>query len=217
MRFLTNKKVHRNITYWDINAAGPTLLKHLYNIDLMYLDKQERNIRFGELQKENSSLKIVPEVLRRYTKTLAEVTHSIGYTLDSVLSHDDVRSYPFVRDSIFTFKSECEFQLLIIDSTFKNYIAFTKTNDVVIKGIVKNYLPAAIVKKFFDVGIFDLRKYKLWFRNCNYTNFLIGNTIVIDGKRIELKSTNITIEPDREFYWKKILPFIFTTRQEVIL
>ncbi len=214
MQFLTKEHIYYNVYYWDIKAAGPSLLNHLYGINLLYLDKEQRNIRYGELQKEENKLKIIPEILRRYTKNIALRNDAIAYTLDSVITKKNILSDIFVSKSCFTFKEDYHFSIMIIDENYKNYIAITNDNKVIIKGIIKNYLSEKLILQFLTKGIVNFSRFKQWFKITNYKTFLIDNSIIINGKKIDLTNTNIAVDPDREFYWKYLLEFIFIFRQE---
>ena len=208
MNIITDSLVNFNVKYWDIRAAGPTVLNELYGINLLDKEKEERNILYGKLQKQNAKIKIIPKLLLLYSELIAKRNKGILYTLDSVITRFDIRKDPLVESSYFTYHLQYDFQLIVISRRKNGYIGLTKKNEVVIKGEDKHFISKKIAFKLLTTGISNLEKFKQWFKRCSYKNFVVDNKLVLNNKIVEIKS-DYDFEPNREFYWIKILPYVY--------
>lgn len=210
MYITSNRYTYFNVKYYDITAAGPTLLKSLFNIDITNLPKPERNIKYGNLMRENEKYKVISKILLSFNKLICNRNNGILYTTDSVISQNDIRKDTYVKSSIYNYKVQYDFMVLVVSYKNNGYIGLTRNDEVIVKGTLKQYISKTLARKLLTVGLENLQKFKLWLKRCKVKDLSVNNYVVIDGKLTELVSENssVKIEPDREFYYRQSLQFV---------
>jgi hypothetical protein len=217
MNILTSDYIYNNMFYYDIKSAGPTILKYITNnkIDLLNLEKTERNIKYGKLMKENEYYKIASKLMFSVNKFVCYLYDGIIYTPDSIITNRIIKDDKIIKSLVINYECKYHFNLLIINKNKNSYIAITNDNKVIIKGELKNYLNEFLVEKLIDFCLNKinwLEKFKQWFKNLNdNTYFLIQNKyLFIDDKKIEIENINLlqTYKVNKLIYWNSLLTLI---------
>ena len=213
MYIITNVLVHHDVSYFDINAAGPTLVEHLDLVpkgQLTKKEKQIRNIEYGKLIKKLGINQLIPNILFSYTKLLCFDVNGVLYTQDSVVCNK--LESVLVDRSIFTFKRVWTASTLIIDKNRKSYIAQTD-NGIIIKG---NEMPVKLVEKFFQLISNDsnwLRSFKFLFPKFDIEYFVTNKDRIFLYDRIleDINDTKLLKsfknKINLNYYWSKFLPY----------
>lgn len=208
MWIVANKLVFTEpYTYYDIKAAGPTLLKHLTGIDLLDLPKTTRNIKYGKLLIQLGLQDYIPFLLRTYCKLICQYTNGILYTQDSVITLHNPEDF---LPSIFSFHKEWTSSLLVIAHNRKSYVCWTTNNKVVVKG---DELPIGCLSKlytFMSRSTNWLYEYKMWFLNASPQEFITNKQrLILKDKIVDNVATPSLFEGlvDKEIYWRKLLPY----------
>jgi len=220
MKIVTNKLAFNTpFTYYDINAAGPTLYAHLFDDDhlLKVENKQQRNVLFGKKIKEKGVSRYLPFILYSFSKLICYEMDGIIYTQDSVVINKNINDSIFAKNSIFTFKKSWISKLLVIHKNKKSYFAICENNKIIIKG---DDLPLGILKHlylFFNEYKQWMYYFKLWFLNAEPVMFVTNKQKLYLKNNVIINNVN-TMEPkilqyykskiNYDFYWLKILPYI---------
>lgn len=217
MNILTSDYIYNNMFYYDIKSAGPTILKYITNnkIDLLNLEKTERNIKYGKLMKENEYYKIASKLMFSVNKFVCHFYDGIIYTPDSIITNRIIKDDKIIKSLVISYECKYHFNLLIINKNKNSYIAITNDNKIIIKGELKNYLNEFLVEKLVDFCLNKINwldKFKQWFKNLNdNTYFLIQNKyLFIDDKKIEIENINLlqTYKVNKLIYWNSLLTLI---------
>lgn len=214
MYFTTDILVHTFVTYYDIQAAGPTLVDFIFKSNLKGTsDKHKRNIQYGLFLKSKNIETYIPYVLKTFCKLLCLKYNGVLYTVDSVVCSRDITTSSIVKMSCFSFREIWHADLLIIHKLKKAYIAFTNNNQVVIKG---DELPIGVLQKLRHILHTCSRdNWLLVFKKSflKYTPDLFitnkGNLYTTEGVlcvRIPELFKNKQI--NYQLYWRKLLPYI---------
>jgi len=208
MWILTDKLVFvEPYTYYDIVAAGPTLLKHLTGLDLLSLPKTTRNINYGKLLVKLGLQDYIPFLLRSYCKYLCYQVNGILYTQDSVVTLHNPQE---VLPTIFTFRKEWTSSLLVIAHNRKSYICWTTEGQVIVKG---DELPVGCLNKLYTFIVRSsnwLYEYKMWFLEARAEEFVTNKRrLILKDKVVDEVSVPSLFEGlvDKEVYWRKLLPY----------
>jgi hypothetical protein len=204
------------MNYYDISSAGPTALKQFSGIDLLSIpDKLDRNIQYGKIMKSNEKYKFIPNTLLNVSRILCKEYNGILYSQDSFVTNKKIELGEIVNQTIFNFKKNYFFVVLIINRTFDTYIALTDKDEVVIKGKYKKYIPeklaSMLLKKF--TGESDwLTKFKSWFKYLNNNKYYLSNNkyLLTTTGLVEVTKESLleTYDVDKLMYWNYLLSFI---------
>jgi len=211
MNIITEKSVHFWVKNYDINRAGPTLLKHLSNIDLTQIeDKQERNIQYGNLLRDQSNLKVVPSVLRAFISRLAYESGAVAYTPDSVITKNNIMEHPLVKRSVYSFKVEWSATHLVVSKDKKSYIALLANGDVLIKGQASKDISPKLVEHIFRLFELKLSSFKSSFLRLPTSVFAVNNIVIVGDESYKVNDfETFDLEVNHEYYWRKCLQFIY--------
>jgi hypothetical protein len=211
MNIITEKSVHFWVKNYDINRAGPTLLKHLANIDLTQMeDKQERNIRYGNLLRDQENLKVVPSVLRAFISRLAYESGAVAYTPDSVITKTDIMQHPLVKRSVYSFKVEWSATHLVVSKDKKSYITLLSNGDVLIKGMASKDISQKLAEHIFRLFEMKLSSFKSSFLRLSPSVFAINNTVIVGNEICKINDfKTFDLPVNYEYYWRKCLQFIY--------
>ena len=215
MKILTSRYIHFNVKYYDINMAGPTLLKYLYDIDLTNIEnKERRNIEYGLLIKQNK-LQILPSILQNYIKLLAIELNAIIYTTDSIITLKSIKDSKLALSSCFTFKKSWTANILVITKKYDGYVCKLSNGDIIIKGQYKKLLPEKAISKLLDLR-FNFKNwlliFKEWFKNSKNEDLLIDyKYLFVDSGLIEIENINLlnTYKLQKEIYWRYLMNIIY--------
>ncbi len=215
MKILSSRYIHFNVKYYDINMAGPTLLKYLTNFDVTEIpNKESRNIQYGLILKQNK-LQIISNILQNYTKLVAKELNSIVYTPDSIITIKSIKDSKLALNSCFTFKKSWTANILVIAKKYDGYVCKLNNGDIIIKGEYKKFLPINCVSKLLDIR-FNFKNwliiFKEWFKNALNEDLLIDDKYIFtnDGL-IEIQNINTinTYKLQKEIYWRYLLNIIY--------
>jgi hypothetical protein len=211
MNIITEKSVHFWVKNYDINRAGPTLLKHLTNIDLTQIeDKQERNIQYGKFLRDQSNLKIIPSALRAFISRLARESGAVAYTPDSVITKTNIMELSLVKRSIYSFKVEWSATHLVVSKDKKSYIALLANGDVLIKGQASKDISPKLVEHIFKLFEVNLLNFKSSFLRLPASVFAVNDIVVVGDESYKVNDfKTFDLKVNYEYYWRKCLQFIY--------
>lgn len=217
MKIVTDILFYTNsLTYFDINSAGPTLLKHLSGINLLDIkDKNERNVKYGKAIRNTNMSRYIPYILYSFSKIVCYELDGILYTQDSVVTNRDISKSIIAKNSIFTFKKSWISKFLVISKDKKSYFAITDENKVIVKNDILS--PNMLLKLylFYENTKNWIFYFKKWFMEETEISYFITNknsiylsdgTIVsdiVDPAYVKGFENRI----NKEFYWFKLLKY----------
>lgn len=214
MIIVTRKYIHYNMRYHDIRAAGPSVLKSLFNVDITDMEKKERNIVYGKLMKENDIYKMIPAMLTSISRFLCKEYEGIIYTQDSIITKRTINN-TILDQLVLKFKQNWISTLLVIGKDRDSYIALLNSGEVLIKGKAKSKIPLLIAKKLLDFVLEEqdpILKFKRWFKQIKDVNYFLIDNQVFTFTGVE-KVTNKFLfdigKINKAVYWKNLLQFIY--------
>ncbi|MEM3859438.1 MAG: hypothetical protein QW478_08525 [Candidatus Micrarchaeaceae archaeon] len=200
--------------YHDIRAAGPSVLKSLFNVDITDMEKKERNIVYGKLMKENDIYKMIPAMLTSISRFLCKEYEGIIYTQDSIITKRTINN-TILDQLVLKFKQNWISTLLVIGKDRDSYIALLNSGEVLIKGKAKSKIPLLIAKKLLDFVLEEqdpILKFKRWFKQIKDVNYFLIDNQVFTFTGVE-KVTNKFLfdigKINKAVYWKNLLQFIY--------
>ncbi|MEM3827997.1 MAG: hypothetical protein QXP36_02105 [Conexivisphaerales archaeon] len=197
---------------YDIDKAGPTLLKHITDVDLTQMeDKVQRNIEYGNLLKNDDRLKVIPYILKSFIQRIAKEYQDIIITTpDSFVTRLDIRDIELVNRSVFTFKVEWSATELVVSKTKRSYIAMLNNDDVLVKGIASRDISNKLARKLFSLFDTTLEQFKKSFLRLPVEYFLVNDMVVVDNQLVKVNDIQrFDRKVNYEYYWRKSLQFIY--------
>ncbi|MGB9674899.1 MAG: hypothetical protein ACPLX8_02075, partial [Nanopusillaceae archaeon] len=177
MIIVTSQYVHYNMRYYDMNKAGPSLLKYIYNIDLTNLDKKERNEKYGLLMKMDDKYKMIPTMLYSISRILCKENEGIIYTQDSIITKRIINNNSILENLVVKFKQVWFAPILVINKNRNSYVAISGS-ETIIKGPAKNQVSEYLVNKLLKFVIEEpdwLTKFKRWYKSIKDPEYFIIN------------------------------------------
>ena len=224
MQFLSERLVHTNVSYYDIEAAGPTTLVQfgLWGPDQLEIDKQKRNILYGKFCKQYNLTQLCYSIYSSFIKIIAAQCKAVLITPDSLVTSYDPFKLAIVRDSFYKLRMKWKASIFVAAPDKRNYIAIERMNNnrVIAKGPLAKFIPVGCIQKLiktYQLGGNWLYTFKNYFRNANVVDFISPQRIILLKSGVYEVGENVgCILPndiDRERYWRIVCLFIFSLQQ----